>query len=78
MSKYILFIIVLFLFFFSEMQAREITIAVVKDRPSSEELLIGKIETELQKLVKAGTNIHFEIASKDDEDNFTARISLFR
>jgi len=60
LSRYIILFIVCILLSVGQSQNREITIAVIKDGPSSEEALISKIETELQRLTKGTPKIVFK------------------
>ncbi len=60
MVKFIFYTLIFTTCMILSVQAREITIAVVKDGPSSEEQLVGKIESELKRLVKSDATIIFK------------------
>ena len=51
---------------FPEVLAKEITIAVVRDGPSSEDKLVPQIETELQRLVKGGVEVKLKSGAEFD------------
>jgi hypothetical protein len=61
MVKFIYVFPIVLAFLFASLSAREITIAVVKDGPSSEEQLVNKIESELKRLVKDDATIRFKM-----------------
>jgi ABC-type uncharacterized transport system substrate-binding protein len=60
MVKIIFHTLIFTICFIISSQAREITVAVVKDGPSSEEQLVNKIESELNRLVKGDATIRFK------------------
>ena len=66
MYRHPILLLVLLLISFTFAQNSKITIAVVKDGSSSEEQLVERIETELQRLVKTGTDIKFKAAPEFD------------
>ncbi len=60
LSRYIILFIVCILLSVGFAQNRKITIAVIKDGPSSEESLIGLIDNELKKLTKGSIQVNFK------------------
>jgi ABC-type uncharacterized transport system substrate-binding protein len=60
LSRYIILFIVCILLLVGHAQNRKITIAVIKDGPSSEESLIGLIDDELKKLTKGSIQVNFK------------------
>ncbi len=60
LSKQIILFIVCILLLVGHAQSRKITIAVIKDGPSSEESLIGLIDDELNKLTKGSIQVNFK------------------
>jgi outer membrane protein TolC len=60
MVKFIYLNLIVIFFMIISLLAREVTIAVVKDGPSSEEQLVPQIESELNRLVKDDATIRFK------------------
>ena len=60
LSRYIILFIVCILLSVGYAQNRKITIAIIKDGPSSEESLVGLIDDELKKLTKGSIQVNFK------------------